>query len=782
MYLTFPDIDLDVAFPNETETLNHPYISWYNEDKSKYPKANATINPKTGKTFYDDDGDFLVGASGGFLMNEDFVVINTHLFTTVANHFEITGKYTDAEIDSVDYVRFHDEEVEKRKYGVTEYCKVLKSDVLVYNATRPEDRAKYVKALHISGEQYNLLNYGRMSRTEDDNSASDVSDSSKTKKDGFPRFFISQYWWGKIKRFARINGLNLVMGKARRAGWSYQEAIDSANDANLYASTTNIFAAYDLKYLTKGRSIARMAFDQLNFYEEFTPFNRCGRKPNGDPAGLYKKELDDLQLGFRLKDGTPSGYQSKLLSLSFGADVDAAIGKDAIKIKIEELSNTPNLFAFLNVTEPTTRAGSYKVGTIIGFGTGGSTEGDWFNFKIWFYQPSMYDAMEFENVWDKNSRNRVCGYYKMYIQNLEGVTSNGTAAIDKFGNSNYTAALEISNAERLDAKSKKSTSDYIVYVGQYSNSPQESFGVNKDNDFVTPELLDHISRVEHDPDYRFYTDGWITRNKLGRAVFKSNRELTNEGSKIHDFIPHRLVKKGDDLHGALRVFYPPETNDEGLIPDNLYRITYDPVAIDKDTKSLTKKDSLHSFKVRQRINNFSPTGGDTIVASYTGRPDKNDTVFRLLLDTADMYNAKILPETDRGDTVAFFRKHKRLDRLVKQPHRVFNLKVSDVKEDTYGITIGKGNRKSEAITYFREWLHSTRGNDSEGVIKYNFHYIFDLPFLEEIRDWNPDDNFDRLSDFLLAMFDDKELSLSKQAVKDTSKKSKKSIFKKEWYS
>jgi len=774
------DIDERVAFPQTDGDNTHPYIEWYNEDKSRYTKAGDTINPKTGRKYVDADDDFLIGDSGGFLMNENFVLVNTQVFKTTGKVFEETGSYLSAKIDSPRYLKWLDDETEKRKYGVTFPCKLLKKDVKAYNASPVEERYKFLHPLHITGEMYNFLNFGLMSRTEEDATANDDA-AHKEKKDGLPQFFVSQYWWTKIKEFAMTNGLNLVMGKSRRAGWSYQEAIDSANDANLYPNTTNIFAAYDFKYLTKGRAIARMAFDQLNFYEEFTPFNRCGRKPSGEPVGLYKKSLEDLQVAYRKTDGTPAGYQSKLISVSFANDTDAAIGKDARKIKIEELSNTPNLFEFLNVTEPTTRAGSYKVGMIIGFGTGGSSEGDWVKFKTWFYNPAEYDAMEFENVWDRNARNTTCGYYKMYIQNLEGKTVSGKLGIDMYGNCDYMSSLEISNAERDIEQKVKTPADFIVYKGQYSNSPDESFGVSNDNDFVTPALLDHISRVEHDPDMKFYIDGWITRSARGQAIFETNSDIHQKGRAIHQFVPHRLFRKSDDLHGCVRMFYPPETDDAGNIPNNLYRITYDPVAIDQEKKLIRKDTSLNSFKVRMVKTNMNGTRGDIIVASFAGRPERVEVVHRLLVDTADLYNAKILPETDRGNIVATFRKWKRLDLLIKEPSRIFNKKNVDQKDTVYGMSIGNPGRKADALAYFKDWLYETRGVNGLGEMQYNFHYIFDLPFLEEIRDWNAKDNFDRVSDFLLAMYDNKELELRKTKRDNSNNKNKNSIFAKAWF-
>ena len=52
-----------------------PFIDYLCEDKSKYPKASEGISYITNKPLYDPDNDFLIGNSGGILMNIDFIVI-----------------------------------------------------------------------------------------------------------------------------------------------------------------------------------------------------------------------------------------------------------------------------------------------------------------------------------------------------------------------------------------------------------------------------------------------------------------------------------------------------------------------------------------------------------------------------------------------------------------------------------------------------------------------------------------------------------------------------------
>ena len=56
-----------------------------------------------------------------------------------------------------------------------------------------------------------------------------------------------------------------------------------------------------------------------------------------------------------MKNGVEAddSWSSSLLSVSANNNPDCAIGKDAVTIKVEELSTMQNFDEFMNVTEPT---------------------------------------------------------------------------------------------------------------------------------------------------------------------------------------------------------------------------------------------------------------------------------------------------------------------------------------------------------------------------------------------------------------------------------------------
>ena len=118
---------------------DYPFLQYINEDKSHYKHAKDAG--------YDDPDDlFLIGDSGGFLLNiqpgDRFV--NTHLFTEAADFYRKNKCYTFFKQDSVPHRRFRKREEYRRKHGFTAPC-------LMRNGV--------VQDVRITGGMYNYLNY-----------------------------------------------------------------------------------------------------------------------------------------------------------------------------------------------------------------------------------------------------------------------------------------------------------------------------------------------------------------------------------------------------------------------------------------------------------------------------------------------------------------------------------------------------------------------------------------------------------------------------------------------
>lgn len=67
----------------------------------------------------------------------------------------------------------------------------------------------------------------------------------------------------------------------------------------------------------------------------------------------------------------------------------------------------------MNVTEPTMTVGTRTTGTLMAWGT--ATAANMQIFEQNFYNPRAFRFMAFENVFDNDARNEVCGFLNLML-------------------------------------------------------------------------------------------------------------------------------------------------------------------------------------------------------------------------------------------------------------------------------------------------------------------------------------------------------------------------------
>ena len=707
-------------------TTGYPFLDYILEDKSRYKKAS--------EAGYVDPYDlFLIGDSGGFLMNinPQIKFVNTHLLTEMADYYRENNEYTSFKPNSIAHTKLRKREQYRRKHGFDAPC-LLYPDGTIHNC-------------HITGSHYNFLNYTRMERL-DESSIIQGNKNVATKHFDFPKFIDAQYWTFHVMEFVKNNGFHLIIDKTRRGGFSYIMASDSANTVNCNSRKVVIHVAADSKYLTDRGGLTDFAISDIRFYEEKSPFVR----------GILSTTKEDFRLGYKLRNGVEAdnSWKSALLSVSAHNNPDCAIGKDAVVVKVEELSTMENFDDFMNVTEPAMRTGSFVTGTLMAWGT--ATSGNMQVFEQNFYNPLAFHFMPFENVWDRDARSEVCGFFKPYCWGLEGLYQ-GVPGMDKDGNSNLSVGLQIAKQERLDKKaSSKSYADYINYLGQYALMPSESFSSASENIFSSEELTAWEDRLRIDSDLRFFTDGMFDESK-GKLEFISNARLSAEGKTVYDWIQGVPRRGNEDPHGCVRIWFFPEYIEKITpagkvkeIPEGLYSITYDPVGVDKEKNEITNKHSHNSISVWMNphaINGFKSKK----VAAYYGRPDRLEEADMICYQLARFYNCKGTTnvEINRGETVSNFKKWGATSYLAFEPVFVWDASIQEAYSKTYGYSIGDNAKKLNAIRLLKEYLYEEIGKDEEGNPVRNFHLIYDYQAILELKKWNSKGNFDRVSEMLL---------------------------------
>ena len=746
----------------------YPFLEYIEEpDKEKkYKKASDC-------GWYDPHNNFLIGDSGGFLLNiRPGKFVNTELFNEAARTYQATGRYTQFKVDSIPHRQFRRRECDRRRNGFSAPC-----------WQNPDGS---IEDVWITGGHYNFLNYTRMERT--DESSVIVTEHGATAKKiySFPSFIDAQFWTWQIIEFCRRNGLHLIIDKTRRGGFSYIMAADSSNEVNLSKHKVVIHVAADNKYLIKQGGLSDFAVNNLKFFEEKTPFKR----------GIYSPTTDSFKLGYRMKNGVEAddSWSSSLLSVSANNNPDCAIGKDAVTIKVEELSTMQNFDEFMNVTEPTMTVGTRTTGTLMAWGT--ATAANMQIFEQNFYNPRAFNFMPFENVWDNDARNEVCGFFKSYAWGLEGEI-DGVKGFDEDGNSNLRIGLQLAARERTEKKkTAKTFAEYLNYLGQRALFPAESFSSASENIFSSEALNKFEDKLRVDNSYKFYTDGELFEDGTKKIYFKSNARIRieNPDMETYDYIQGVPRRGNEDPHGCIRVWFAPEY-EETYINDRLVRsilpgtyvAVYDPVGIDKDKKEITDRHSHNSIFViempRER-NGFKPK----LCAAYYGRTERLEEADEKFYRLCKWYNCigTGLVEINRGETVSNFRKWKATKYLGYEPLYVWDSAVKEKVSNSYGYNIGSGPKKLDGLRLLKEFLYEVIGKNEFGEDIYVFERFLDYQTILELKKFNAEGNFDRISSLILLgiywksidIKGKRELASRKKVTEDNDKTD---IFNRQWF-
>lgn len=746
----------------------YPFLEYIEEpDKEKkYKKASDC-------GWYDPHNNFLIGDSGGFLLNiRPGKFVNTELFNEAARTYQATGKYTQFKVDSIPHRQFRRRECDRRRNGFSAPC-----------WQNPDGS---IEDVWITGGHYNFLNYTRMERT--DESSVIVTEHGATAKKiySFPSFIDAQFWTWQIIEFCRRNGLHLIIDKTRRGGFSYIMAADSSNEVNLSKHKVVIHVAADNKYLIKQGGLSDFAVNNLKFFEEKTPFKR----------GIYSPTTDSFKLGYRMKNGVEAddSWSSSLLSVSANNNPDCAIGKDAVTIKVEELSTMQNFDEFMNVTEPTMTVGTRTTGTLMAWGT--ATAANMQIFEQNFYNPRAFGFMAFENVFDNDARNEVCGFFKSYAWGLEGEI-DGVKGFDEDGNSNLRIGLKLAARERIEKKkTAKTFAEYLNYLGQRALFPAESFSSASENIFSSEALNKFEDKLRVDNSYKFYTDGELFEDGTKKIYFKSNARIRieNPDMKTYDYIQGVPRRGNEDPHGCIRVWFAPEY-EETYIGDRLIRsilpgtyvAVYDPVGIDKDKKEITDRHSHNSIFViempRER-NGFKPK----LCAAYYGRTERLEEADEKFYRLCKWYNCigTGLVEINRGETVSNFRKWKATRYLGYEPLYVWDSAVKEKVSTSYGYNIGSGPKKLDGLRLLKEFLYEVIGKNEFGEDIYVFERFLDYQTILELKKFNAEGNFDRISSLILLGIYWKSIDIKGKRElasrkKVTEENDKTDIFNRQWF-
>lgn len=647
--------------------------------------------------------------------------VNTSEFCREADHFMKYGYYCPDPEGSAGHYEYWQEQLRRCKEGYT------------------------VGGVHITGHHYNYLNFTQIKKTVEDSPESKGARKKRaTKKLAFPDFWDGDYEYfhlldiafhGCSKQYYDDLSLEtiihpewldgghfLLIGKARRKGFSYKNAAVSANAYNTIPSSYTMLLAYTSEYLYP-KGIMTMSLNNLNFYNKHTAWRKRQliRRNDHRKAGY-------VEIG---EDGTKveKGYLSEIQAISLHDNPHGTRGKDATYLFMEEGGAFPNLKDSYWVARSTVEDGGIVTGVMVIFGTGGDMEKGTIDFHHMYYNPEAYNIIPVANVWDKGAENTwSCFFFPAYL--------NKFGYYDKDGNSKVEEAKRVEELKRSNIREHSSDpSDIGRYITENAWCGREAFLRTGDN--ILPAELANEWLGELESTKRFKnlgTPGELHRDKQTKEMkFYPNVNL----DPIWEFPVKNRAKDGCPV-----IFQVPYRDESGFIPDDLYVLVHDPYDQPK-----TVGNSLGCCYVLKMPNNYTKPD-DLIVAMYIGRPDSQDTYNDIMFNLAEYYNAKIQFESDRGNVIEYAKYNNKLHMLVEE------LEIIDKRNNVhfrklgrgYGMSIGTGARKSQGLVYLRDWLKDVRSVNEDGKPIRNLNSIYDPGLLREIVMYDPDPkkNFDRV--------------------------------------
>lgn len=646
------------------------------------------------------------------------MLANTHEFSRAGKHFLEHGFYCGDPQGSAAYFEYWAEELRRCTDGYS------------------------VGDVSITGHHYFYLNYVQIKLT----------DKGNKKIVSFPNFWDGDYeyfWLQEIARngidpvdYKRLNlstfvdkahmdgSRHLIVGKARRKGFSYKNAALVTNTFNTERNSYTLLCAFDKKYLYP-KGIMAMVTDNMNFLNEHTGWAK--RRQVVDKQNHRRASYLEYMSGQQVE----KGYKSEVEAITFKDNPDAARGKDASIVIFEECGAFDNLKASYLATKPTVEDGGITTGQMILFGTGGDMAGGTIDFESMFYNPEAYNLLPITNIWDEGADHTTCGYFFPAFKNKIG-------HMDVNGNSDMDGARQSEDAKREQIKRDSKDAGVLdKHITEYPFTPKEAFLQHTSNIFPTAALMEWRNELMRSGMFKsLAVPGHLIQGKDGVKLKPDDRLRP---------VLKFPVQRGDDTTGCV-VMYQSPYKENGEVPRDLYIIAHDPYAQDG------RGQSLGAAYVIKRVNALSQPD-DMIVASYIGRPDTQDEYNNTLFLLAKYYNARIGFENDRGEVIPFAKRHKLMQHLLPEVEifdKTDNVRIRKLGR-SYGMSMGSKERKGQAEIYLRDWLKTPRGRNESGEIRLNLHQIYDIALIDELVKYNRRGNFDRVSALMVGMFHLKDL-------------------------
>lgn len=546
-----------------------------------------------------------------------------------------------------------------------------------------------------------------------------------------PEFWEGIWWRSNYIEQARNLGHHCAEIAKRGASKSYfvasilSKLFVLGENKQTSKQVRGMVTAYQKEYLTRDGTLNKFV-EMIDFLAQETEF----------PSKRLRSSLQDMQwkMGYiDLDTGTQRGTLNEIIGVSSKDDPDKLRGKRSSRIIIEEFGNFPKITDTYRVILPSVQEGDIVFGQMILIGTGGSEGADFAGANEIIYNPLGFNIYSLPNVYDKSSQGKsnTIFFFGAYVNRKGCYNEDGISDVTK-------ALLEICYNRYLV---KYNTTDSMALTRTKAENPitlQEAIMRRDSTLFPVATIMDRIHQIDSNPTE--YDD-----------VYVGDLEITNEG-KV-EFRPtgaqpiRHFPHKDNKLEGAIEIYKMPELDRSGKPFNGRYIAGQDPYDDDSsETMSLGSTFILDLWT-------------DKIVAEYTGRPMFADDYYENTRKLLLFYNARMNYENNKKGLFGYFSK---MNSLYLLTDTLDFLKDKDmVKGQLYGNK-AKGTNATAPInayarTLIRNWLlkpvvtvQKIDGEEQEVTLP-NLMFIRAKALLQELAQWNPDGNYDRVSSLGMLM-------------------------------
>jgi hypothetical protein len=582
----------------------------------------------------------------------------------------------------------------------------------------------------VTGYMYFYLNYVPMMVTKADK---DSKKKRASRTEGFPEVWEATYWRFHYIDQARNGGLynhfeggnHAVELSKRGSGKSFCLAAIMAHNlilgenAEAHKRTTTILTAYLREYLA----------EKDGTFSKFTPIKSFLAENIQFPRRMLTDSPNKMSWKSGYKDkftGADLGDQNILLGLSSKDDVSKIRGKRGY-ILFEEFGSFPNLIDIYNNVRDGMKEGPYVYGLAYLVGTAGDSSSDFHGAQELVYNPKGYDVYAIPNNWDKPNQGRpwFAFFTPAYI-NLKGF-------FNKDGVTDVIGGLLFILTERY--KAKYETGDPRTIIKVVSNmpvTPSEAIIQGGISQFPVTDIENRLLEINGNPN--FYDNVYV-----GQLTVTDNKVqfVPTSDSPIRYF-PH---KDNKNMNGAIEIFEMPQKDANGNVYDNRYIAGADPYDNDESTTV-----SLGSILILDLMT-------DRIVAEYTGRPPMASDYFEICRRLCMFYNARLNYEANKKGLFGHFSTMNSTYLLTDV------LEILVDKQMTRPGGVGNTSKGTNATNPVNGWARQlitkylltpttsivVENGEEKEVVTHNLNNIKNKALLLELSQWNPYNNFDRVS-------------------------------------